>query len=446
MQQYEQYKDSGIDWIGQIPAHWEVKALKHIKANAKNAFVDGPFGSNLKSEHFIENGEVYVIESGMITSGKFVSKKFKTISELHFELIRRSECTEGDIIIAKIGANFGMAAELPYLDRLSVISGNALKMTLNNNLVVNKYFSAMINVTKYNNGFLDIVNISAQPALSLGGLNNLKIPLPPLAEQTAIANFLDTKCEQIDRAVAQKEKVVELLNERRQILIQRAVTRGLNPDVELRDSGIDWIGQIPAHWEVSFMKHLLSGIQDGTHGTYERVKSDYFLLSAKNISDSGVDISDNESSISEYDYLSITSNGYPKSGDVLLCCVGTIGRCCLYNLDTPIAFQRSVAFLRPNDNTRDKYLLYILRSESLQIQYQLYSRTSAQSGIYLGVIKNFRVPLPPLAEQTAIAEYLDNVNEKIDRAIALKREEIEKLKEYKQTLINSAVTGKIKIA
>src|SRR4051812_1936726 len=107
MKKYDNYKDSGIEWIGEIPEHWDVKKLKHIKANEKNAFVDGPFGSNLKTEHFVENGEVYVIDSGLITGGKFYEKReMKTITSEHFETVRRSECRENDIIIAKIGANF----------------------------------------------------------------------------------------------------------------------------------------------------------------------------------------------------------------------------------------------------------------------------------------------------------------------------------------------------
>ena len=120
-------KDSGIEWLGEIPEHWEVKKLKFIKSNIKNAFVDGPFGSNLKTEHFVENGDVYVIDSGLITSGIFHKKReMKTITSDHFETVIRSECKQNDIIIAKIGANFGMSGILPKLDKPSLVSGNTL--------------------------------------------------------------------------------------------------------------------------------------------------------------------------------------------------------------------------------------------------------------------------------------------------------------------------------
>ena len=136
-------KNSGVEWIGDIPEEWESVPIKHLKANVENAFVDGPFGSNLKSQHFIDNGDVYVIESGFVTSGKFIYKPFKEISLEHFKTIKRSECKAGDIIIAKIGAKYGMGAELPKLDKPSVVSGNSLKITLDNTKILNRNYSAV---------------------------------------------------------------------------------------------------------------------------------------------------------------------------------------------------------------------------------------------------------------------------------------------------------------
>lgn len=217
-------KDSGVEWIGEIPEGWEVKCIKHLKKNIKNSFVDGPFGSNLKTEHFIENGDVYVVESGFITTGEFINKEFKTISTKHFETIKRSECIGGDIIIAKIGANFGMAAELPSLDKKAVISGNSLKITLNNSLILNLLFVKFLGLAKSLGGFEDIVNASAQPALSLSGLNNMKIPLPPMHEQTAIVAHIETQSAKIDKAIKLQEQQIEKLKEYKSVLIDSAVT------------------------------------------------------------------------------------------------------------------------------------------------------------------------------------------------------------------------------
>lgn len=218
-------KDSGIGWIGKVPDHWDVKCIKYIKANMPNAFVDGPFGSNLKSQHYVEDGDVYVIESGFITSGKFeYVRDMKTITEEHFETIKRSECKENDIIIAKIGAYYGMAAVLPKLDKKSVVSGNSLKITLDNNIMLNDIFVHLMACSKKQNGYIGVVNETAQPALSLYNLNHFKLPVAPLEEQQAIASYLDIETSKIDTRIAKRRKQIELLQEYKQALITAAVT------------------------------------------------------------------------------------------------------------------------------------------------------------------------------------------------------------------------------
>lgn len=217
-------KPSGIEWLGDIPEHWEVSKIKYVKSSIKNSFVDGPFGSNLKSIHFIDNGDVYVVESGFITTGKFLDKAFKSISKEHFETISRSQCIEGDVIIAKIGANFGMGAILPKLDKLSVISGNSLKITLNDKKINKQYFVHLLSVYKKRGGFIEIVNASAQPALSLGGLNLLKMPLPSLNEQNSIIEFLNKEIEIIEDTISTIEKEIDLVEEYKTALIAEAVT------------------------------------------------------------------------------------------------------------------------------------------------------------------------------------------------------------------------------
>lgn len=215
---------SGIDWIGDVPHDWKIMSIKYLKSSEKNAFVDGPFGSNLKSEHFIIGGDVLVVESGFITTGKFIFKEFKTISEQHFETIKRSECKAKDIIIAKIGANYGMAGELPELGKKAVVSGNSLKITLDNGKILNSIFVYAMISAKRNNGFIHLVQENAQPALSLSGLNNFKIPVPPIVEQRAIANYLDNKCAEIDALIALKQKKIETLKDYKKSIIYEAVT------------------------------------------------------------------------------------------------------------------------------------------------------------------------------------------------------------------------------
>ena len=217
-------KDSGVEWIGEIPEHWEVMPIKRLKSNEINAFVDGPFGSNLKSEHFVENGDVYVIESGLITTGKYVHRELKTITKSHFDTIKRSECKANDIIIAKIGARFGMAGELPELGKPCVVSGNSLKLTLDQSVMQNGMFVNYMGLAKWKGGFVGLYQETAQPALSLGALNNMMLPVPPIEEQLDILEQTNQKLDILDVAIINATKQISLLQERKQIIINDVVT------------------------------------------------------------------------------------------------------------------------------------------------------------------------------------------------------------------------------
>jgi type I restriction enzyme S subunit len=218
-------KASGVEWIGEIPEHWKIKKIKHIKSKEPNAFVDGPFGSNLKSEHFIENGEVYVVESGFITSGIFEQRRaFKTISLSHYKTISRSTCKGGDIIIAKIGANYGMSGILPELDRLAVVSGNSLKLSIDTKIYNTEFIQHFLNHLKQTGSLEIIVNETAQPALSLGTLNNLSIAVPSKQEQDIISNYISDINKGLTELTKQSVDQIEKLKEFRQSIISEVVT------------------------------------------------------------------------------------------------------------------------------------------------------------------------------------------------------------------------------
>lgn len=210
---------------------------------------------------------------------------------------------------------------------------------------------------------------------------------------------------------------------------------------QMKPSGIDWIGNMPSDWNAKKVKYVISDIKDGTHGTFDRVESGELLLSAKNVFDDGIRIGENESEISILDYKSIISNGFPKKNDVLLCCVGTIGRCCVYEYDQSIAFQRSVAFLRPLQQTNARYLKYALQSDSTLIQEQFLINKSAQDGLYMGSVRELIIPYPnSKSEQQAIADFLDKECAQIDSIAADLEKQIALLQQYKKSLITETVT------
>ncbi|PSU66913.1 restriction endonuclease subunit S [Photobacterium phosphoreum] len=209
---------------------------------------------------------------------------------------------------------------------------------------------------------------------------------------------------------------------------------------EYKDSNSKWLGEIPSHWQRVLFKRVVNEIKDGTHGTHQRVDDGCVFLSAKNVFNDGIRIGESESRITNKDFEEIVSNGFPKKGDLLITCVGTIGRSCVYTFDEPIAFQRSVAFLRLNSLGSPSFYKYYVESKSYQEQLEAYSKSSAQSGVYMGDIINTAVVLVPMREQTKIAAFLNHETAKIDTLIEKQQKLIELLKEKRQAVISHAVT------
>lgn len=417
MQRYEHYKNSGIEWLGEIPEHWEVSKIKY------DFYLKGRVGwKGLQSSEFEVESYAYLV-TGVDFKSKYIAwDKCYQINKYRYEDDPFIQLKEGDLLITKDGT-IGKLAFVKDLNKPACLNSGIFLLRPISDSICSEYiywilksmiFIKFFELTSFGSTILHLYQ---------NVFENFSFPLPPLAEQTAIANFLDTKCEQIDRAVAQKERVIELLNERRQTVIQRAVTRGLNPDVPLRDSGIDWIGEIPAHWEVKALKHI-SKLESG-----ETISPDQFI---------------------DYEgYPVYGGNGFrgftsTYTNDGYFALIGRQGALCgnvNYASGKFYASEHAIV-VYPLKNENTYWLGELIKVANLN----RLSQSAAQPGIAVNVVKNLLFPYPPLAEQNEIANYLDTVNEKIDRAVALKRKEVENLKEYKQTLINSAVTGKIKIA
>jgi type I restriction enzyme, S subunit len=438
-EKYDDYKDIGIAWLEKIPTHWEEKRLKDIKSNSKNAFVDGPFGSNLKTSHFIDDGDVYVIDSGYITSGTFkVKREFRTISYNHFLTVQRSECRFNDIIIAKIGANFGMSGILPKLDKPSLVSGNALKLTVDSK----KYYLAFIHYQllnhKTNKFFSLLVKGSAQPALSMGILNPVSLFVPPLPEQKAIAAYLDERTAQIDQKITLLQQKAERYAELKQALINESVTRGLDATVEMKDSGIEWIGEIPTHWVVKRIVDIAVRQRNKNIGLVEKnllslsygkmVKRDfdtsfgllpasfetYQIVNPSNLILRLLDLQNDKKSLRV---------GLVKERGII-----TAAYLCL-------------RFLRMMHPTFGYYLFHTY--DISKVFYWLGG--GLRQSMNFDDIKVLPFLVPPIPEQKNIADYLDEKTSKIEQIIESIQTQIEKLTELRKTLINDVVTGQIKV-
>ena len=418
MRRYESYKDSGVEWLGEVPSHWNLIPNKYIFKLRKNVV-----GKRSSEYDLLSLSLKGVIKRDMENpEGKFPAE-FDTYQEVK----------EGDFIFCLFDVE-----ETPRTVGLSsyhgMITGAYTIFETNN---VDKKFIYYFYLNLDSDKRLKPLYKGLRNTISKETFFSFNTFIPPLSEQQKIAQFLDDKTAKIDQAVDLAEKQIALLKEHKQILIQNAVTRGLNPDVPLKDSGVEWIGQVPEHWEVKKMKFLfkdtsiknkpdatlLSVTQNrgviprnwleertvmpsGNLETFKFIQKDDFAISLRSF-EGGLEICHHDGIISpaytvlKYD-KKFLNNGYYK---YLFKCQKFISE-----------MQTSIVGIREGKNISYEELKYSF------------------------------LPIPQIIEQQKIAQFLDEKTAKIDQAIALKTAHIEKLKEYKSVLINDVVTGKVRVS
>ncbi|WP_158850575.1 restriction endonuclease subunit S [Algibacter sp. L1A34] len=430
VQRYEKYKNSGVEWLGEIPEHWELKRLKYVFTILKR--ISGELGHDVLS--ITQSGiKVKDIDSG---SG-----------QLSMDYSKYQLVFQGDFAMNHMDLLTGYV-DLSKYD--GVISPDYRVFNILDTNCDRNYLLILLQLGYQSKVFYahgQGVSMLGRWRFPADNFNNFIFPIPPLSEQTKIAQFLDDKTRKIDDAIAIKEQQIHLLKERKQILIHKAVTRGLNDSVTLKDSGVEWIGEIPEHWEVKKIKHVTSKIGSGvtpSGGGTTYLDKGIPLLRSQNIFFDKIEL-DGVAFISDKVHQSM-SNSQVFKGDVLLNITGgSIGRCYFVNIDIPLNVNQHVCILRPNEKITTLYLNRLIASEVGQNQIWFHQQGGGREGLNFQALKNFSIPFPSLSEQKEISAYIETASQKIETAIGLKQQEIEKLKEYKSSLINGVVTGKVRV-
>ena len=433
---YSAYQDSGVEWLGEIPGHWEVKKVKHlcqVKRGASPRPIDDPI-------YFDDEGEYsWVRISDVTASNKYLNTTEQKLSELGRS---KSVSLEPGELFLSIAATVGK----PII--------TSIKCCIHDGFV---YFPNL----KQNREYLFYIFSGGELYKGLGktgtqlNLNTytvgeIKIPIPPLPEQKAIASFLDEKTARIDDLVEKKERLLELLKEKRTALISHAVTKGLDPSVAMKDSGIEWLGEIPRHWEVRKLNSIVSIILSGVD---KKTKEDEHEVLLCNY----VDVYYNDFISSKIDFLKATAT----QNEIRRCSVEIDDVLITKDSETPddIAVPALVvekadnllcgyhlSILRPFPAKIDGlYLLFAIKSLGVKAQFSMSAQGITRFGITYNSIKNVNIPIPPLPEQKAIASFLDQETLKLDNLIKKIRESIATQKEYRTALISAAVTGKIDV-
>lgn len=421
MEQYSEYKDSGVKWLGEIPRHWGVKPYRFLFYNLD--YLRMPITADQRSRNNPRYD--YYGASGIIDKIDYYNVDDKVL------------------LIGEDGANL-------LLRNLPLVYKAEGKFWVNNHAHILKPIKDDYDFMAYVMEAADytlFITGSAQPKLSQANLNCVKLPIPPQKEQEAIANYLDAATSKIDEAIAQQQKMIDLLNERKQIIINNAVTKGLDPNVPMKDSGVEWIGEIPRHWEIRKLKSIVSKVGSGVTprgGGSVYVNEGIMLLRSQNVYFEGFKLNDVAYITESMDKG--MSNTRVHEGDVLINITGgSIGRCCYVPKDFPRAnVNQHVCIIRPH-NFSTKYLYYLLRSNCCQYQVDLQQTGGNREGLTSAALKNFILPIPFEEEQGAIIEYLDNKVQKLQSLMDICSKQISLLQERKQIIINEVVTGKVKV-
>lgn len=433
---YKSYKPSGIEWLGEIPEHWEVR-----KFNAFANIVEGQVDPEQEPYRDLVLIAPNHIESG--TGNLFYKETAKDQNAESGKYLFQ----KGDVIYSKIRP----ALKKVWLsDCVGICSADMYPIRTKKKDIYSKYFTYLLLTESFSDFMIATSMRVAMPKINRDDFHQCLFALPPLSEQIAIANYLDSHTAQIDKKIELLVQKAESYKKLKQSLINEVVTgkRQLTTKPSrMKDSGIDWIGDIPEHWDVKRLKDVCHFITCGLASTPEYVDEidGVPFLSAQNVRPYKMNLS-------KYSYISkqlhgqLTKYRKPKRNDILVTRVGAgIGDACLVDIDMEFSVYVSLTHIRVNTMTSSNYLVYIFGTTNFSFLCKSGTpEGGGQGNLNVKNVNNFLFYIPPLLEQIAIAKYLDEKTAQIDQIIETIGLQVDKLKELRKTLINDVVTGEDK--
>lgn len=431
MNRYESYKDSGIPWLGEVPEHWEVKRLRFtVNLNPVKSELDIPEDTLVS---FIPMEAVNFDKNLTLTEERNLDEVYKGYT--YFK--------NGDVVLAKITPCFenGKSAIAQNLKNGIAFGTTELHVLRSQDSINNHFLYYLIKSDSFMKiGESEMYGAGGQKRVPEEFIKNFLISLPPYYEQTAIAHYLDSKLSEIDALIDKQQTLLEKLAEQRTAVITHAVTKGLAPAAPMKKSGIEWLGDVPAHWDVKKFKHLckiITGYTPSKNNDENYDENGFLWVKPDNLNDFK-EISDTKEKIS---VVGLKSNYLIPKDSILVCSIGTIGKMGVAMQDVVTNQQiNSFIFNELVNKSFSKYLIY-----SAKGIFEHMANDNVVRILNSNTQKNIFSPLPPLIEQAEIADYLDQETAKIDRLCETVNQTIGRLKEYRTALITQAVTGKIKV-
>ncbi|WP_187382859.1 restriction endonuclease subunit S [Vibrio cholerae] len=427
---YPKYMAADSKWLDEIPAHWKVTALKHVLSTP---ITDGPHSTPIFQDEGIPFVSAEAVSGGYINFDKirgYISEEDDTL----FSQKYRPQLH--DVYMIKSGATTGISAIVETNRRFNIWSPLAVMRCKKS---YNPYF--LLNYLR-SDSFQKSVQLSwtfgTQQNIGMNTLENLTVCFPPFEEQQKIANFLDHETAKIDTLIAKQEKLIELLKEKRQAVISHAVTKGLNPDAPMKDSGVEWLGEVPEHWAVLPTKRFFRLVAEPSPKNHDKE-----LLSVY----AAIGVAPRKE-LEQKENKASNTDGYwlVKKGDIivnkLLAWMGAVGYS-EYNGVTSPAYD----ILRKTKDINPKFYHYLFRQEFTQKEFKRWSRgiMEMRLRLYFEELGRIMMPMPPKNEQDAIVDEIESMDSKFSQVEEKSKLQIELLKERKTALISAAVTGKIDV-
>lgn len=423
MKRYDSYKDSGVQWIGRIPNHWGINRMRFIINYEK--------GKNPKELSFEEKDGMLPYLSMDYLRGNYDFTQYSYPTE------NSVICVSGDIVLLWDGSNAG-----EFLKSKDGILCSTCAVIKQKNIDKQYYWYLCKSLQSF---LKDMTNGMGIPHVDSKELKNLTVLTPPILEQQAIASYLDKRCEEIDKAIAKQQKRIELLQELRQNIITNAITHGINPDTPLKDSGVEWIGQVPEHWEIMKIKHVVTTNSGSTPKNIKGKDTDEANIIWVRTTDlTGYVVKDSSEYLTEEEFKSASCPLLPE-GTVLVAMyggAGTIGKCGILGREATI--NQALCSLIGKRGITQLFLFYCtLAMKGYWMKFAASSRKDPN--ISQEIIRNVMIPIPPEKEQNEIVQFVVSETKEIDDSIKQANKRIALLQELKQSIITEVVTGKRKV-
>lgn len=444
MKKYDTYKHSGIEWIGEIPMHWEVKRFGYIFTFSRGL---GITKQDLHDEGIpcVNYGEIHS-KYGVIINPEI--HKLKCVEEQYLQTDAKSLLRRGDFVFADTSEDIKGSGNFTCLDSDTLtFAGYHTVVASHSNVNSYKYLAYYFDSLGYRSQIRSCVSGIKVFSITQAILKYSIVILPSISEQTAIANYLDRKTAEIDSLIANKKRLLELYEEEKTAIINQAVTKGINPDAPMKDSGIDWLGEIPEHWKISPIKYIGKFINGYSFKSTDFSSTGIRVLKISNIQHMRIDWSD-ESFIDDIFYES-HENFRVLKGDLVFALtrpiISTGIKAALIDIDEPILLNQRNSIYRPSE-INIKWMYYILLSSNFIQEFDSrIDKTGQQPNISSNDIGEITVPIPNEDEQNTLILYIENKCSLIDAKIDKTEKLIQLLTEYRTALISEVVTGKIKV-